>query len=143
MQQVVKNIAPFLRGGEVGQQTKPFDADGAELGNCRIDHQHEKICRLQLVGFPCRFLNDFNRTYDCLNAAYEQFMPNAINVILVQWLFVRNPRLSIVSLLCIGTGYDVARRYGGTRGADEARVLVRTETPRVPIGRLVPVPSEP
>jgi hypothetical protein len=84
MQLFVKQAKAFLKRGIAGQRTVIKKADGAELGECTIEREWSgDHVKLMIVDHAVRSSDSFSRPHKCLSKAYKQFMPNAVNVILV------------------------------------------------------------
>lgn len=83
MQHFVKSAAEFIRQARVGDELVVRDAAGAEIGGCRIVAPRQGS-RVSLVfGLPEGFIEEAPRIRRLMRKAYQQFMPGAVNVILI------------------------------------------------------------
>lgn len=83
MQQFVTAAAAFIQEASVGDEHVVRDADGTELGGCRIVAPWEGTHVSLAIGLPTGFHDDSPRIQKLLRKAHAQFMPKAVNVILI------------------------------------------------------------
>lgn len=83
MQQFVTAASEFILQARVGDEQVVQDADHRELGGVRIIAPWEGRRVTLVLGLPTGFTDDTPRMLKLLKKAYEQFMPKAINLILI------------------------------------------------------------
>lgn len=83
MQQFVTKAAKFIRQARVGEEFSACDEDNVELGGVRIVAPWESTHVSLVIGLPSGFIDESHRMMKLLKKAYEQFMPKALNVILI------------------------------------------------------------
>ncbi len=83
MQHFVTSAAEFIQRARIGDELVIRDDDGAEIGGCRIvaPWQGERVSLV--LGLPSGFIDETPRIRRLMRKAYRQFMPGAINVILI------------------------------------------------------------
>ncbi len=83
MQDFVTRASQFIGQARVGEEQVVHDAAGAELGGVRIIAPGEGAHVNLVIGLPTGFIDDTPRMFKLLRKAYPQFMPKALNVILI------------------------------------------------------------
>ncbi|MCH7601221.1 MAG: hypothetical protein IIB54_00500 [Planctomycetes bacterium] len=83
MQQFVTAASVFILQARVGDEQVVHGADHRELGGVRIIAPWEGRRVSLVLGLPTGFIDDTPRMYKLLKKAYEQFMPKALNLILI------------------------------------------------------------
>ncbi len=83
MQRFVMSAADFIQRARIGDELMVRGDDGVEIGGCRIvaPWQGERV--ILVLGLPTGFIDDAPRIRRLMRKAYQQFMPGAINVILI------------------------------------------------------------
>jgi hypothetical protein len=87
MQLLVQQAEEFILHGHVGDEMRAKDHDGRDIGGVRIiapnigggDTEHVSVT----IGLPTGFIDLSPRMRRLLNRAHEQFMPKAVNVIVL------------------------------------------------------------
>ncbi len=83
MQRLVMQASEFITHAHVGDEMKARDHDGREIGGVRIvapyDGDHVSVT----IGLPSEFVDQASRFRRLMHRAYQQFMPKAVNVILI------------------------------------------------------------
>ncbi len=83
MQQLVREAAEFIRHAHVGDEHRMNDDEGNEIGGVRIvapcPGNHVNL----VIGLSSGFTDEAQRIRRLLDRAYSQFMPRALNVILI------------------------------------------------------------
>lgn len=83
MQELVNQAQPFIERARVGDEMIARDSDGRHIGGVRIiapwDGEHVSIA----VGLRGGFVDQQARFGRMLDRAYQQFMPRAVNVMLI------------------------------------------------------------
>ncbi|MCA9286262.1 MAG: hypothetical protein KDA22_13640 [Phycisphaerales bacterium] len=80
---LVQRTGAFIRSARVGEELVIHDADGTELGGCRVIAPWSGDHVSLVIGLPSGFVDEAPRLQRLLRRAYRQFMPSALNVILV------------------------------------------------------------
>lgn len=83
MQRFVTAASEFILQARVGDEHVVLDDERFELGGVRIVAPWEGATVSLVIGLPSGFIDETGRIYKLLRKAYEQFMPKAINVILI------------------------------------------------------------
>lgn len=79
----VKAAAEFIKRGRVGDELVVRDADGGQIGSCRLVAPWEGTHVSLVIGLPSGFIDEAPRIRRLLRKAYRQFMPGRTNVILI------------------------------------------------------------
>ncbi len=79
----VTAAAEFIRHARVGDELPVRDADGTPLGGCRILAPGQDRHVTLVIGLPEGLGSAAPRVWRLLRKAYRQFMPGAVNVILI------------------------------------------------------------
>ena len=83
MQRYVTTAAEFIKQASVGDELVVRDDGGAELGGCRILAPWSGASVSLEIGLPSGFIDEAPRMRRLMRKAYSQFMPGAVNVILI------------------------------------------------------------
>lgn len=83
MQRLVTQAGEFIGQAHIGDEMLARDHDGREIGGVRIiapsDHRHVTVT----IGLPEGFIDQAPRFRRLMHRAHQQFMPKAVNVILI------------------------------------------------------------
>jgi hypothetical protein len=83
MQRYVTSAAEFIKHARVGDELVIRDADGTEIGGCRLIAPWHGSRVSLAIGLPSGFIDAAPRIRKLLRKAYRQFMPGATNVVLI------------------------------------------------------------
>lgn len=83
MQHFVKEAAAFISQARVGDELAVKDGEHGEIGGCRIVAPWEGEHVTLAIGLPSGSMDEAPRMQRLLRRAHRQFMPKAVNVILV------------------------------------------------------------
>jgi len=83
MQHLVTRASEFIGQARVGEELVVNDDAGGELGGVRIIAPGEGTYVNLVIGLPTGFIDETTRMLKLLRKAYAQFMPKALNVILI------------------------------------------------------------
>jgi hypothetical protein len=83
MQHLVKRASHFLHTASLGEELTVRDRAGAQIGGVRVVGPWEGDHISLAIGLPGGFVDRTDRIRGLLMKAYDQFMPRAVNVILV------------------------------------------------------------
>lgn len=105
MQEIYKRLVPFVRNADIGETISIEDATGQEVAEFEIgpNHSGKNVEPIVLMSVKC--IDDQKRFYKKLTEAYEQFMPEGLNIILVtsSW----KDDLEDFEAALLGTTYEV------------------------------------
>ncbi|MCP3904176.1 MAG: hypothetical protein GY715_11145 [Planctomycetes bacterium] len=83
MQRLVRSAREFITHAHVGDELVVHDDDGREIGGVLIVAPWEGPHVSLAIGLPTGFIDEVQRMRKLLRRAHRQFMPRAVNVILV------------------------------------------------------------
>jgi hypothetical protein len=83
MQRLVLSASEFIRHARVGDELIVRDDEGHELGGVQIVAPWEGTHVSLAIGLPTGFVDEAPRIQKLMRKAYRQFMPRAVNVILI------------------------------------------------------------
>ncbi len=83
MQVFVRTASQFIQQGHVGDEYTVRDESGAELGGVLIQAPYEGPHVRLIVGTPTGFVDQTQRLSKLMRRAARQFMPAAVNVVLI------------------------------------------------------------
>lgn len=83
MQHFVTVASRFIAQARVGEEHVVLDEQGRELGGVRIVAPSDGGRVSLVIGLPSGFIDETRRIDKLLRKAYEQFMPKALNVVLI------------------------------------------------------------
>jgi hypothetical protein len=82
-QQAAKKVRRFIGNASIGDRTVVSDDQGNEQLKVRIMGAVKAEHVLLMTSYPSGFINDGPRFRGLLKNAYQQFMPDAVNVVVV------------------------------------------------------------
>ena len=82
LKRLVKQAGEFILTARVGDELKATD-DGQEIGGVRVIAPNDKKHVSVTIGLPSGFVDQGPRFRRLMHRAYQQFMPRAVNVILI------------------------------------------------------------
>jgi hypothetical protein len=83
MQRYVTEAAEFIGRARVGDEVLIRDEAGTEIGGCRVVAPWQGPRVTLVLGLPSGFIDEAPRIRRLMRKAYQQFMPGAVNVILI------------------------------------------------------------
>ena len=83
MQQLVMEAASFIETAQLGDELVVHDERGGEIGGVRIIGPSEGPCVSLAIGLPEGFIDDTPRIRRLVHRAHKQFMPRAVNLVLI------------------------------------------------------------
>ena len=83
MQRYVTAAAQFIKQARIGEELVIRDESGTEIGGCRIVAPWPGSRVSLEIGLPSGFIDEAPRMHRLMRKAYSQFMPGAVNVILI------------------------------------------------------------
>ncbi len=83
LNRIVKEAEPFILSARVNDEFIVRDDDGSEIGGCRILAPWNGDRVTLVIGLPEGFVDESPRVQKLLRKAYQQFMPGALNVIMI------------------------------------------------------------
>ena len=83
MQRFVNDVATFISHARVGDEHAVIDERGLQIGTCSIVAPWKGSHVTLAIGLPSGSVGDAPRFLKLMNRAYRQFMPRAVNVVLI------------------------------------------------------------
>jgi hypothetical protein len=83
LMRLVRESEGFIRKSRVGDELIVRDDDGAEIGGCKILAAWAGERVTLVIGLPTGFVDESARIQRLLRKAHRQFMPGALNVIMI------------------------------------------------------------